>query len=201
MTNEEIMQQAKQEIEKREVDKKNSNFLSSLINSGTDELVQAQRASEIEKLQEQQKAYEEVYKRPNPNIQMDIDKLKNLALSEQTHTKSIDNILSAIQFSNDVDKKRESFLNEFEKSAFDRGIKQVGSTVFMEALNKSNNNVFQALADVNGCKNIFELAEKEQKSRVDMEYIATQKKDDREYISKLAKEVAKELSKQFKAGH
>lgn len=42
---------------------------------------------------------EDLYKHTNPNIQMDIDKLKNLTLSEQTHTKAMDSVLSAIQFS------------------------------------------------------------------------------------------------------
>jgi hypothetical protein len=168
MTQEEALQQAAEEIQKKEIYKKNRNELVNEINKETPIIVNAQREKRIQELQEQQEAHVKVYKRESPVIAKEIDDILNLSKKEQVDNDTLNGMMNAIEFSNKVDEIRASFTDEASFNVFNRGVKEVGAEAFVEAYEKAGNNVFQALADVNGCKDILELGELDTKRKKDL---------------------------------
>lgn len=83
----------------------------------------------------------------------------SLSKKEQVDNDTLNGLMDAVRFSNKRDEIYASLPDDVHKSIFRRGIKEVGDVAFVEAYEKAGKNVFQALADVNGVKNIFELGE------------------------------------------
>lgn len=197
MTEQEALQQAAAEIQKREIYEKNRNELVNEINKETPIVVNAQREKRIQELREQQEAHVKVYKRESPLIAKEIDDILSLSKKEQVDNDTLNGLMNAIGFSNKVDEIRASFTDEASFNVFKRGVKEVGAEAFVEAYEKAGNNVFQALADVNGCKDILELGELDAKR--DKELIRAFENDkDSIMIEKIAQRVAEILKENKK---
>jgi len=192
MTKEEALQQAAEEIQKKEQHEFATKELAGKINSGTNEIVKNQRDNKVKELQEQQEAYVKVYKKENPVIAQEINDILGLSAKEGTQKNTLDGVINAIEFSNKVDQTRAAFTDEGSKNAFNRGVKQVGAEVFMAAYEKAGNNVFQALAEVNGCKDIIELIQQDERKEKEKKNILNPDKDS-EMIEKIAQRVAEIL--------
>lgn len=200
MTDQEILDQAKAEIAKKEREVLNVAALEKTITAGTTQQVNAKRTEELRQLREEAEAYQKVYKRESVEIADKIKRIENIEQVEEVDKKSLDGVIGAIEFSNKVDDTRASFTEETGLYCFDRGVRVVGKEKFMSALENAGGNVYQALADIYGCKNIFELTAIDEKAKEDAEYLLSGKKDDREFISRLAKEVAKQLKNNHPGG-
>ncbi len=197
MTEQEALQQAADEIMKKEIHEKNRNELVNEINKETPIIVNAQREKRIQELREQQEAHVKVYKRENPVIAKEIDDILSLSKKEQVDNDTLNGLMNAIEFSNKVDEIRASFTDEVSFNVFKRGVKEVGVEAFVEAYEKAGNNVFQALADVNGCKDILELGELDAKR--DKELMRAFENDkDSIMIEKIAQRVAEILKESKK---
>lgn len=159
MTEQEALQQAAAEIQKREIHEKNRNELVNEINKETPIIVNQQREKRVQELKEQQEAHVALYKRESSVIAKEIDEILSLSKKEQVDNDTLNGLMDAVRFSNKRDEIYVSLPDDVSKSVFSRGIKEVGDRAFVEAYEKAGKNVFQALADVNGVKNIFELGE------------------------------------------
>lgn len=197
MTEQEALQQAADEIMKKEIHEKNRNELVNEINKETPIIVNAQREKRIQELQEQQEAHVKVYKRENPVIAKEIDDILSLSKKEQVDNDTLNGMMNAIEFSNKVDEIRASFTDEVSFNVFKRGVKEVGVEAFVEAYEKAGNNVFQALADVNGCKDILELGELDAKRDKELMRAFGNDKDSI-MIEKIAQRVAEILKESKK---
>ena len=114
-----------------------------------------------------------------------------MKVNEDIEKNTLNNVMNAIEFSNKVDEIRASFTDETSFNVFNRGVKEVGSEAFVEAYEKAGNNVFQALADVNGCKDILELGQRDrQRNEEKMKLL---KPEDSEMIERIAQRVAQIL--------
>lgn len=197
MTEQEALQQAADEIMKKEIHEKNRNELVNEINKETPIIVNAQREKRIQELREQQEAHVKVYKRENPVIAKEIDDILSLSKKEQVDNDTLNGLMNAIEFSNKVDEIRASFTDEVSFNVFKRGVKEVGVEAFVEAYEKAGNNVFQALADVNGCKDILELGELDAKRDKELMRAFGNDKDSI-MIEKIAQRVAEILKESKK---
>lgn len=197
MTEQEALQQAAAEIQKREIYEKNRNELVNEINKETPIIVNQQREKRVQELKEQQEAHVALYKRESSVIAKEIDEILSLSKKEQVDNDTLNGLMNAIEFSNKVDEIRASFTDEVSFDVFKRGVKEVGVEAFVEAYEKAGNNVFQALADVNGCKDIFELGELDAKR--DKELMRAFENDKESImIEKIAQRVAEILKESKK---
>lgn len=195
MTREEALQQAADEILKRERQEIAKNELANAINKETTNQVNVQREQRLKDLREQQEAYEKVYKKENPAFTKEINDILGLGKKEEVNKSSLDNVMNKIAISNKVDEIRASFTDEASFNVFNRGVKEVGAESFLEAFEKAGNNVFQALADVNGCKDILELGERDRLQDKELMDAIDQDKEILK-IEKIARRVAEILKTQ-----
>ncbi|MEA4937204.1 hypothetical protein SDC9_154193 [bioreactor metagenome] len=197
MTEQEALQLAADEIMRKDMLEKSSKEIAGNINRETPNIVNAQREKRIQELQEQQEAHIKVYKRENPLIAKEINEILGLEKKESVEKSSLDNVMNKIEFSNKMDRIYSSFTDDASKNVFSRGIKEVGHEAFVEAYEKAGNNVFQALADVNGCKDILELGELDAKR--DKELMRAFENDKESImIEKIAQRVAEILKESKK---
>lgn len=81
---------------------------------------------------------------------------------EKEVTEKIKNVLN---FTDDVEVKRSFYTSPTALLYFDRGVSEVGAQKFIEVLNNVHGNIYQAVAIINGCKNIVELVKMDGKKK------------------------------------
>lgn len=191
MTEQEALQQAAAEILKKEQQEMAKKEFANSIDKETTNLVNTQREKKLKDLQEQQEAHIRIYKKEDYFLANEIINILGDKQKESIEKSSLENVMNKIAVSNKEDEIRASFTDEASFNVFNRGVKEVGSEVFMEAYEKAGNNVFQALADVNGCKDIFELGARDRMKNEELMKVL--KPEGSEMIERIAQRVAEIL--------
>lgn len=202
MTKEEALQQAAEEIQKKEQHEFATKELAGKINSGTNEIVKNQRDNKVKELQEQQDAYTKIYKKENPVIAQEINDILGLSAKEGTEKNTLDNLMLQIQLSNKEDKYLASFKDEATFNAFNMGLERFGREIFIPEFEKNEYNVFTTLMKLYGLDTFDQLFEKiklenEQKKQDEKDFYRSVNPDkDSEMIEKIAQRVAEIMKNQ-----
>lgn len=123
-----------------------SEALAGLINSGTKEI----QKTDLKRLINQHQSHLDAHGVEHPEVLAERSRLMEIEQREKADQKSLDNVMSSVQLTNDVEAKRLEFKDETTQYAFHLALKEFGSERTMQALELHGNNPYQALARLRG---------------------------------------------------